>query len=59
MGVAQMAADTRQAADAGSRKAANEAKFKEQLEKIKERVIEMFGDAARNQVTRNGVARRP
>jgi hypothetical protein len=32
---------------------------KEQLEKIKARVIEMMGDAARTQYMRNGVTRRP
>jgi len=32
---------------------------KEQLEKIKARVLEMMGEAARNQYLRNGVTRRP
>jgi hypothetical protein len=32
---------------------------KEQLEKIKARVLEMMGDAARTQYVRNGVSRRP
>lgn len=32
---------------------------KEQLEKIKARVLEMMGEAARNQYVRNGVTRRP
>jgi hypothetical protein len=47
---------TQKAADAA--KAAGEAR-KEQLEKIKARVLEMMGEAARNQYVRNGVTRRP
>ena len=33
-------------------------KMKEQLEKIKARAIEMLGETARNQLLRNGPARR-
>ena len=47
---------TQNAAEAA--KAAGEAR-KEQLEKIKARVLEMMGEAARNQYVRNGVTRRP
>lgn len=38
---------------------ASEQKQKEQIEKIKARVIEMMGEAARNQYMRNGSTRRP
>ncbi len=41
-----------------SRLAAQHA-HKEQVEKIKARVLEMMGEAARNQYLRNGTARRP
>ena len=32
---------------------------KDQLEKIKARVLDMMGEAARNEYMRNGVSRRP
>jgi hypothetical protein len=38
---------------------ASEQKQKEQIEKIKARVIEMMGEAARQQYMRNGLTRRP
>lgn len=51
------------AADDGARAAqaamASAEKHKEQLEKIKARVLEMMGEGARNQYIRNGVTRRP
>jgi hypothetical protein len=50
---------TEAAASANQAKMAADDKKKEQLEKIKARVIELLGDAARNQYTRNGPARRP
>jgi hypothetical protein len=50
---------TEAAASANQAKMAAEDKMKEQLEKIKARVLELLGDAARNQYTRNGPARRP
>lgn len=41
-----------------AKRAAGDAQ-KEQVEKIKARVLEMMGEAARNQYLRNGTARRP
>jgi Domain of unknown function (DUF4157) len=38
---------------------AAEAQRKDQIERIKARVLEMMGEAARNQYLRNGVTRRP
>ncbi len=38
---------------------AAEAQRKDQIEKIKARVLEMMGEAARNQYVRNGITRRP
>jgi len=46
-------------ADANMKKMEAEKKMKERIEKIKARVIELMGDAARNQEMRNGFARRP
>jgi hypothetical protein len=46
------------ASEAAARLAAEEQR-KQQIEKIKARVLEMMGDAARNQYLRNGLARRP
>lgn len=45
-------------ADANQTKMASEKAMKEQLEKIKARVMELMADAARNQFMRNGGARR-
>jgi hypothetical protein len=50
---------TEAAANANQARMAAAEKKKEQLEKIKARVLELLGDAARNQYTRNGPARRP
>jgi hypothetical protein len=38
---------------------ASEKAMKERIEKIKAKVIELMGDAARNQEVRNGMSRRP
>lgn len=46
------------AAQAGSNKLAADKAQKQRLEKIKERVMEMFADAERDQELRNGVIRR-
>src|SRR4051812_26511436 len=46
-------------ADANMKKMDAEKKMKERIEKIKAKVIELMGDAARNQEMRNGYARRP
>jgi Domain of unknown function (DUF4157) len=46
-------------ADAAQAAMASAAAHKEQLEKIKARVLDMMGEAARNQYVRNGVTRRP
>jgi len=46
-------------ANAQAAQAASAQKHKEQLEKIKARVLEMMGEGARNQYVRNGVTRRP
>ncbi|MDB4959463.1 MAG: hypothetical protein JWO36_7032 [Myxococcales bacterium] len=53
----QQSAQEQQAAKAASGKASG-VDIKEQIEKIKARVLEMFGDAARTQYIRNGSARR-
>jgi hypothetical protein len=50
---------TTESANANLRRMAVEKMRKDQLEKIKERVLELMGDAARNQFLRNGPARRP
>jgi hypothetical protein len=52
-GTGSRAADQAQTAQAAA------AAQKEQLEKIKARVLEMMGEAARNQYLRNGITRRP
>ena len=46
-------------ANAQAAQAASAQKHKEQLEKIKARVLEMMGEGARNQYVRNGLTRRP
>lgn len=48
-----------QTANAAQSAMASEQQHKEQLEKIKARVIEMMGEVARTQYMRNGVTRRP
>jgi osmotically-inducible protein OsmY len=48
-----------QAADEGSAAQANDDKLKQNIEKIRERVLQMAADAARSQLSRNGSARRP
>ena len=48
-----------EAAKATDAKAAGDKQQKEQIEKIKARVLELMGEAARNQDLRNGSARRP
>lgn len=56
-GEGQGAAD--EAARAAQAAMASEQKHKEQIEKIKARVLEMMGEVARTQYMRNGVTRRP
>lgn len=50
---------TAEASAQNQAKMASEKAQKEQIEKIKARVIELMGDAARNQYMRNGSSRRP
>lgn len=50
---------TTASADANQAKMASEKAMKEQIEKIKARVVELMGEAGRNQHFRNGTARRP
>ena len=50
---------SRGAAAAQAAKQASEKAMKENIEKIKARVIELMGEAARNHYVRNGSARRP
>jgi hypothetical protein len=52
-------ADTRAANDKGADEAASKEALERALEQIKDRVWEMAADAARNQILRNGIARRP
>ena len=49
---------TKAATEAGSAEAASKEEQERTLEQIKRRVIEMAGDAARNQILRSGVQRR-
>jgi hypothetical protein len=46
-------------ANANQAKMASEKAMKERIEKIKAKVIELMGEAARNQDVRNGMSRRP
>jgi hypothetical protein len=46
-------------ANANQAKMAGEKAMRERIEKIKAKVIELMGDAARNQDVRNGMSRRP
>ncbi len=46
-------------AEANQAKMKSEKEMKERIEKIKKRVIELMGEAARHQELRNGLARRP
>ena len=57
-GIGQAAADTYEAAMKGQARQQAQAKLAETIEKIKARVIELVGDSARNQMMRNGSARR-
>jgi hypothetical protein len=50
---------THAAADAGSAKMKAQEEYEQQLEKIRNRVLEMAADAARMQYARNGISRRP
>jgi hypothetical protein len=50
---------TTDSANANQAKMAGEKAMKERIEKIKAKVIELMGEAARNQEVRNGMARRP
>ena len=50
---------TSASAEANQTKMASEKAMKEQIEKIKKRVLDLMGDAARNQQFRNGPSRRP
>ena len=50
---------TTDSANANQAKMAGEKAMKERIEKIKAKVVEMLGEAARNQQVRNGMARRP
>ena len=57
-GVGPQALDSHEAAMLGEARREAQAKLKETTERIKARVLELFGDAARNQDHRNGSARR-
>ncbi len=57
-GVGKTAADTNEAALMGQARKEAQAKLAETIEKIKARVLELVGDAARHQMTRNGYVRR-
>jgi len=50
---------TRAAADAGSARLKAQEAYEQKLEEIRKRVLEMAADAARHQITRTGVQRRP
>jgi hypothetical protein len=53
-----MPEDAHEAALIGQAKVAAQEKLKETIERIKKRVLDHLGDAARNQMTRSGSARR-
>jgi hypothetical protein len=55
----EAAGGSTQAADEGGAAQASDDKLKQNIEKIRERVLEMAADAARSQLSRNGSARRP
>jgi hypothetical protein len=57
-GVGRVAEDAAEAALIGQAKVAAQEKLKETIERIKKRVLDYLGDAARNQMTRNGYTRR-
>ena len=50
---------TTDSANANQAKMAGEKAMKERIEKIKAKVVELLGEAARNQEMRNGMSRRP
>ncbi len=58
MGAAEVALDSREAAARGQGRMIAAQKLKETIERIKARVIELVGDSARAQITRNGYVRR-
>jgi hypothetical protein len=58
-GVLGLAASVMNGAELGLAKMKLGEELKAQLEKVKERVIELFGEAARTRMMRTGVARRP
>jgi hypothetical protein len=57
-GVGRPAQDAHEAAMMGEARREAQAKLKETIERIKARVIELVGDAARAQIMRNGYVRR-
>ncbi len=57
-GIGPQALDSHEAAMLGQARQQAQAKLKETIEQIKERVLELIGDTARNQLHRNGSARR-
>jgi hypothetical protein len=57
-GIGKPAQDSREAAMMGEARREAQAKMKETIERIKARVIELVGDAARAQMMRNGYVRR-
>lgn len=57
-GVGPQQLDSHEAAMLGQARKEAQQKLKETTERIKERVLELFGDAARNQQLRNGYVRR-
>jgi hypothetical protein len=57
-GVGPQALDSHEAAMLGQARKEAQQKLKETTERIKERVLELVGDAGRNQGMRNGWARR-
>lgn len=50
---------TTESANRNQAKMVAEKAMKERIEKVKERVLELMGEAARNQYERNGLSRRP
>jgi len=53
------APSSKSSAEASKAKMASEEAKKQQIEKIKKRVVELMGEAARNEYLRNGLSRRP
>lgn len=56
---AEASGDTQAAANAGSAKLKAKEDLEQKIEEIRQRVLDMAADAARNQYTRSGVQRRP